>query len=892
MSGGVGSLSEAALVAHIEGALSRGGAGVLAFHYEREVPAAELMISGGRRARVVRARSELAIRDAMRRRLADEVLVVVTPLRERDLGYDVLARVAERRLLAIDPWEPVRERVGALQVDPRLRNVPELAVALMGAGDRLGRASAPSYTEDEAWAAFEVAVLGFERAPERAGDLLVWAARCEGVVAERIAEGVADALARRWRARWGGVGALVVASVRGGDPQGALVAVDAALVLARGGRSDDREVLRSCGGLEARIEGRLTGLGSGLERAGEAELSAALAEAVDALGRGSEAVMCASARVDAELGRDAALLGRFGAFSQAGRASNVEALVDSAIAVARGEGELSELRDRRDALASHALTRPSDARGFEQVARLAAALGAGSDPETGDLAELAVWYADECGLRDAVRWWLTESDLGVAASRVATLLDLAMERADEANRRFAEAYSEAYRAALPAGVLAQSAVLDEVLAPLAESGPVLLVVMDGMGWAVAHELMRSEQLRGWEPFVPGHEGRHRPMLACVPSVTQFARTTLLSGEVVSGRDATEAKAFATHPGLTRVTGPLKPPVLFHKASVNDGRGAVGPELRSAIEDAGRRVVGVVVNAVDAQLKGSDQLRVEWSVAAIAPLPSLLELAGRTGRTVVLASDHGHVCEYRGARADVAPSPGRWRPIGSAPVGPGEIRFGGPNVRATAGADEVVVLWSERLRYSDAARGYHGGAALAEVVAPVIVLSPARSGEPPAGAGLVRWSPPEPSWWSVSAPLQPSAPQRARPATPREAKAARTGQLSLGVVPAATAGAGRAWIDLLVSSERYLERERALPSIARGAVPRRILEELDAAGGRLHVRQLAAALGMPAHRVQRTVVSLTTLFNVDGYPALELSPAEGAVKLDSARLRRQFGVEEP
>ena len=58
----------------------------------------------------------------------------------------------------------------------------------------------------------------------------------------------------------------------------------------------------------------------------------------------------------------------------------------------------------------------------------------------------------------------------------------------------------------------------------------------------------------------------------------------------------------------------------------------------------KRVVGVVINAVDAHLLKGEQLDLRWTRDEIKVLPSLLYEARSARRVVVLLSDHGHLLE--------------------------------------------------------------------------------------------------------------------------------------------------------------------------------------------------------------------------------------------------------
>ncbi|MFB6351358.1 MAG: hypothetical protein ABEK29_06175, partial [Bradymonadaceae bacterium] len=66
----------------------------------------------------------------------------------------------------------------------------------------------------------------------------------------------------------------------------------------------------------------------------------------------------------------------------------------------------------------------------------------------------------------------------------------------------------------------------------------------------------------------------------------------------------------------------------------------GPEVKDALVDENLDVVGVVVNTIDDQLSGADQLAVDWTVDAVTPLGSLLKHGGH--RTVVIVGDHATI----------------------------------------------------------------------------------------------------------------------------------------------------------------------------------------------------------------------------------------------------------
>src|SRR5690606_12656278 len=76
--------------------------------------------------------SPLEFRVALRQPTNDEVTkVLITGLEERELGDDVLLRLARRRLFQIDSWQIVRSLFGAHAIDPRLTRQPWIAEMLL-----------------------------------------------------------------------------------------------------------------------------------------------------------------------------------------------------------------------------------------------------------------------------------------------------------------------------------------------------------------------------------------------------------------------------------------------------------------------------------------------------------------------------------------------------------------------------------------------------------------------------------------------------------------------------------------------------------------------------------------------------------------------------------------
>ncbi len=132
----------------------------------------------GESIRVVGCASALAVRAELAERDdPSEWLVILTDRDPRDLGVDVMSRLTRHRLHTLDAWLAVCVLFGARELDPALRAVPELAVALLEHRPPSGYppTAGAVLDRDTAWLAFAQHVLGLvgiERDPQAA--VLSW----------------------------------------------------------------------------------------------------------------------------------------------------------------------------------------------------------------------------------------------------------------------------------------------------------------------------------------------------------------------------------------------------------------------------------------------------------------------------------------------------------------------------------------------------------------------------------------------------------------------------------------------------------------------------------------------------------------------------------------------
>jgi hypothetical protein len=407
-------------------------------------------------------------------------------------------------------------------------------------------------------------------------------------------------------------------------------------------------------------------------------------------------------------------------------------------------------------------------------------------------------------------------------------------------------------------------LLEETVLPLAQSGRVLLLVLDGVSTGVASELLADLSGRGWVPhtLTPA-----RPVISVLPSVTRVSRTSLLVGRLTDGTQEVEKASFAER-GWP----------LFHKADLSAaGAGdALAPQVARAIRGKAA-VAGIVVNTVDDTLdKGG---RAPWVAESVDRLLDILTVARDAGRLVLIVSDHGHVHE-RGSRLERDDSGGtRWR-CSPRPVGEDEVELAGK--RVLLGDGHIIAAWNEKLRYGPKRNGYHGGASAQEVVIPLALL--AREDLETPG-----WTPdhhPQPDWWfeGLVAPTAATPrPARQRPNKQKTPAPAETAAL----FEAAEADQG-AWIERVLTSEVMTER---LSRLRRAAMPAEqlavLLRLLDERGGAATRIAVARALDVPDGRFASQIAAAQRVLNIDGYDVLQIE--NDTVRLNAELLKTQAGI---
>jgi hypothetical protein len=820
------------------------------------------------------------------------VTVLVTGLSEQELGDDVLVRLAGRRLYEIKSWEIVKELFSAQTIDPRLRTHGWIADRLLELAPSAGLPPTPGgYLDaEQVWPLLLGRMIGLEGERPDLPLLLRWSASAENVQRfRRLPEEVRQTV-EGWLSDGIGPTAAAVLRCAGATEQPDALAVGLVLGVVHHPGANGR-LDRAAGRLERFVGGptpeqphldRWHGAATEAVRLLEGDMRAR----GQLLHRADEVLREVQAEDHAHLSD---VLPR-------GFHQRLVRLGGLLARVTEGSVLPSELLEAREAARRHdeARREPRRLERIDMALRLArwlARVGEERGPQS--LGEAAYNYLATGSFVDWARTALRAGDpvreLGDGYTR---LVEQVAARRESQNRVFAELLrDQTASASKPADLRPVETILDEVVAPLAGLAPVLVILLDGMSSAVSRELLADLGRLDWASLGP--EGRPvRPGLAAVPCVTEASRASLFCGKVCTGTAGDEAASFASHQRLRGQCRSGHPPLLFHKVGLQEAGGsALAAEVREAIASPQKRVVGVVVNAIDDSLLKGEQLDLRWTRDEIKVLPSLLYEARSARRVVVLLSDHGHLLDHR-TESRLGEGGERWRPDDGHP-GEGELAVGGSRVLLAEG-HRLIAPWTERVRYGARKNGYHGGLTPQEMVIPITVLA--------AGdllKSLSGWSEvpdPTPEWWE-EAPKPTAAPAPLPPVKPASKPEPQTlWDLAPEPAPAAppvqeeTTPLRSSWVALLLASPLFVEQKklggRAVPT---DEVLSNLLQSLDTAGGKLTAAALARRLGLPLFRLRGLLAIVQRVLNIDGFAVLGRDEQSDTVELNKLLLLRQFDL---
>jgi hypothetical protein len=818
---------------------------------------------------------------------AEAATVLITPLDQAKVSDDILMRLALRRLHSINRWEIVRSLFKAKHLDPRITRHGFLAEMLLEhAGGRDFQPVAGGLVDaDTVWGLLFAERLGLSGAHPDAVELLRGSAQFDLAARWNACTAEFRDAARDWIAEVAGeVAGLVLGCFEGASGSQAL-----ALGLVMGvvyHETSGHELDKAAGRLESCV--------------GTADLPTEIARRWH-----SAAVAAAAQLAPATLRRCLdeadAILEAIGAMGHAWRSGELESGFEQrlsrfgkALAAhvdARATSIPQELQNLYSSLQQHRLGR-QEGRRMERAAmaiRLARWLAdqtVGRQATASNLLDIARRYAVDGGFVDWARRVLRggEPNKDLAAAYV-RLVDRVTELREAENLRFGQALAD-QRAMCDAAsnLVAVEQILDRVVARAAQKAPVLLLVLDGMSWAVFRELMADIKGHDWIELGFDSASQRLIGLAALPSITEVCRASLLHGSLRRGQAFDEVQGFAAHPALAAASQPGLAPKLFHKAALEgDEDSSLAGDIRQALGNKKQRAVGIVINAVDDYLDKGDQLDPLWTMQQIRVLEPILAEAAAAGRVVVLLSDHGHVLD-RQTVCRQGTEGQRWRkPDGE--LAEGEIEVRSPRVVLPDGG-RVVVPWSERLRYGSKCNGYHGGVSPQELLIPIGILWPEL--DPP--DGFAELPADLPAWWSeptVALPVPPVAKPTPRP---KKGKLPPPTLFDLRETPAARP-AEEAWISALLQSEVFAVQKRLAGRVRIDeALLQRLLLALVRRGGSMTIAALAGAIGVAEHRLPFLLAAVQRLLNVEGYAILDRPDAANTVVLNVPLLKKQFELE--
>jgi hypothetical protein len=856
------------------------------------------------KAQVVRADTVFQIREKlMSAERNKERIILLTKLEKGTLGNDVVARLARNRLFHIDHFASLCALFKAKELDPLVSD-PAIAEALLECKrppDGFPPVSAGVLDAGTVWRAICRHVFEMGESEPDLVSLLLWATGKSGQARYMSAtEALRESLRSRLMNNLGEAAESILRFIENGAGGDALaLAVVCQVVFGNGQDSvldaaaarmeqyhNNKPIPKAVG----RVLGRVAvDAIADLDRKEDPRLAMSLSRA-DELLRQFRCEQDAYRNRITPLGYDQRLA-RFGD----GVLKAVTAPDDDAV---------RSCEALHTEIANHRIAKLG--RRAEQVSRTDMALRlirwlSSPTPAPTSLSDMVNVYRKELAFVD----WARESvcrgeDVPELSAAYQQLDQEVLARRQEFNRAFAQALANwTSVGSTVKDVCGVEDLLTQFVTKVAGAGNrVLFIVLDGMSWAVCHELLSDFRQEHWfEATLDGSSSLPIPLIATVPSVTNYSRASLFSGAMTRGDSAVEKRNFEANKVLRDLCDKRHPPILFHKAEVTEGsRGVLGKDVNDAILETKNRIVGVVINAIDDRLSSAQQIRDDWTINRISPLATLLKRARDSGRVVILASDHGHVWHRPDARMLSSEAGSRWRP-NSGDVQDEEIVISGSRVRDDAGQNSVIVPWSETIYYKRQQNGYHGGATPQEMVAPLVILTEVDLNEKnSAYPGLYACEYTKPEWWSCApVPTRPAeqeaavVPTRSYPPSLFDElqEEQHVEEPKKPVAQPLDSG----WIERLFASAAYKDQKELVRRYApEDPLVRRCLKALEASGGMMTPAAFSKAAEVPAGRLDGLVARIQRLLNVDGYEILTMSRSENRIELNVLKLKRQFDLE--
>ncbi len=466
--------------------------------------------------------------------------------------------------------------------------------------------------------------------------------------------------------------------------------------------------------------------------------------------------------------------------------------------------------------------------------------------------------------------------------------DLVREQDDEA---FARAYAGWVSSGSPTSpeVIPIAKGLDHFAVDFLKDAPhrrLLVVLLDGMSWANAVELLQDCEDKQYG-VLRFRGSKLQPMLAALPSLTGVSRSALFAGKPIKAGEALDTskdpERFATHAGLRKIG--IENATLYLKDSVETSSGDLNPKAIELVKSK-ERVVGLVVNALDDQLKGARQLRVPADLAHIKPLGRLLAEATDANRSILLIADHGHVRTHR-MKGVGRPGDGRrnrYLPEGEPPYSE-EVAVGKDAAWVERGKAKVAMLFRDSESYgTTTTTGEHGGISLAEIVTPAVLIASEQLRRQVEIADAkddpeLDISPlPRPDWWELQLAAKPRQRSTAAVVSPPKPTKTSTAQVSLPLFETPPMPPAESpWSERLKASKGFAGRPAHELKRFRDIIAARIAVLADA-GGVMPADVFARKVGALPRNVGGVVSEMQEWINFDGYFVVEHDPTSLRVTL--------------
>ncbi|MEB3288486.1 MAG: BREX-2 system phosphatase PglZ [Leptolyngbya sp.] len=864
--------------------------------------------------------SPLAVRLALRDPVeVSATKVLITPLDEQSLDQDILLRLAKGTLFPINSWQIAKTLFGATTVDPRLLQHRWMADMLLDglAADEYPTVNGGFLDAETVWPLLLRQGMGLKTSPLDLRALLEWSIHPDHIAHYQSASPAFKAAAMDWISQGAGAAARLVLTCAETCERPDTAAVGLALDVIFNPNLG-HQLDRAKGKLEERFLNGVSPSPASLAAWSQAAADLlrsgqiSLAQQTQLVQRADEILTELGAEPWAYLSTtsDLGFTQRLARFGQA-----LMPLLETP-----NPTTLGDVTTTYEAIQAHRQARPSAQpktieRRLDKMAmalRLARWLVQETQnpaPDPQDLTQAIQYHLQEGSFLDWARLSLRSGDpLGDLSAAYQALFDRVTTVRERHSHQFAQRLQNWVDLGTEhTGFIPIEAILDTVVAPLASQGPILAIVLDGMGMAVARELLASLQAEDWRPLVPpDHPTALLAGLATLPSITETSRASLLCGDLTSGDQALEKRQFTTHSALVATCRRHHPPLLFHKGTLQDSQdvGLASP-LRESLGNTQNRVIGVVLNAVDDYLAKGEQLDVAWTPQEIKVLPALLHEAKMAGRWIILLSDHGHILDS-GMTYTAAHDGERWRSADSPPTDQ-ELALQGQRV-VIPPSHQIIAPWSEQLRYKPKKTGYHGGINPQEMIVPVVVLSPALAPSPKSWVAApldtpLWWHPYSPSLHALTQPTPETAsPNLSFQAQPTHSELGPLFNLiPLEPIPETTpAPEIPAWVSYFLASPTYQAQRQLAGRLAPDeTLITRLLTSFATQGYTLPLTLLSRTLNQSPDQLQTLMPSFQRILNIDGYAVLTYDGVFGqnprsnqTATLNHNLLRQQFDISFP